>query len=137
VIKDSTEALRIDPTYTKALVRRAQAYEATDKLADALKGTDALLFLVLHLLALASSPSPSPSPSPSSSSSGANVAIMLMVMPRRSDFEAALALDGSIRQAREGKQRLPAAIAEQQQREQEKMLGAYSVHTRIPSQCSL
>ncbi|ELR18906.1 tetratricopeptide repeat domain containing protein [Acanthamoeba castellanii str. Neff] len=76
VIKDSTEALRIDPTYTKALVRRAQAYEGTDKLTDALK-----------------------------------------------DFEAVLALDGSIRQAREGKQRLPAAIAEQQQREQEKMLG--------------
>ena len=45
MIKDSTEALRIDPTYTKALVRRAQAYEATDKLTDALKGTAALLHL--------------------------------------------------------------------------------------------
>ncbi len=70
MIKDSTEALRIDPTYTKALVRRAQAYEATDKLTDALKGTAALLlsctswhFFFFFIWA--------------------NVAVMLMVMPRR------------------------------------------------------
>jgi len=38
VIDDATEALRVDPVYVKALIRRAKAYEAIDKLSEALQG---------------------------------------------------------------------------------------------------
>jgi len=43
VVSDTTEALKLDPNYVKALLRRAQAYEATDKLTDALKDYEAVL----------------------------------------------------------------------------------------------
>jgi uncharacterized protein YfaA (DUF2138 family) len=112
VIKDATEALRIDAAYVKALMRRAQAYEATSKLAEALKG-DA---------------SPCSCHSPALSLPLALHS--LITHDHASDYDAALALDGSLKQAREAKERLPAAITEQQQREQEKMLGTPSPLSR-------
>jgi hypothetical protein len=38
VIEDCARAIELDPGYVKAVIRRAQAYEATDKLEDALDG---------------------------------------------------------------------------------------------------
>jgi import receptor subunit TOM70 len=38
VIEDCARAIELDPGYVKAVMRRAQAYEATDKLEDALDG---------------------------------------------------------------------------------------------------
>lgn len=45
VVADCDEALRIDPTYVKALNRRANALEALGRLEEAVRG---LLFLVLR-----------------------------------------------------------------------------------------
>ena len=38
VVADASAALAINPTYTKALLRRAQANEALDKLKEAFEG---------------------------------------------------------------------------------------------------
>lgn len=47
VLADCDMALKLDPVYTKALNRRAEALEAMDQLEDALRGP---LFVVLSLL---------------------------------------------------------------------------------------
>lgn len=44
-IRDCTKALDLHPHYTKALLRRAELYEATDKLEDALKDFEKVLEL--------------------------------------------------------------------------------------------
>ncbi len=38
VIDDCTTALQVDPTYVKAMLRRANAYEKTERITDALHG---------------------------------------------------------------------------------------------------
>lgn len=46
VLEDCEMALKLDPVYTKALNRRAEALEAMDQLEDALRG---LLFVSISL----------------------------------------------------------------------------------------
>jgi len=46
VLADCDEALKLDPVYTKALNRRAEALEALEQLEDALRG---LLFVSISL----------------------------------------------------------------------------------------
>jgi import receptor subunit TOM70 len=45
VIEDCTSALQVDPSYTKALARRAKAYESIDKLQEAFEDHTALCIL--------------------------------------------------------------------------------------------